>query len=744
MRTGRRRLTAFVRRPLACSASTAFEPASMTPSTEYQDLSRLVNPASVALIGASDRPDSIGGRALSNLVDHSDFKGRLYLVNASRAEIRGRQCWPDVSALPETPELAVVAVPAAAAIGVLAACADRGVPFAIVVTSGFGEAGEAGKALELEMQRIAARSGMRIYGPNCPGLCNINARIGFTFSPSFPHDLRSGPIGLATQGGGLGRNVMQAMERGIGVGLWCSSGNEADLQVSDFIHYMADAPDIRVIVTLLEGIKDGRKFLAAVQRAARNGKPVVALKVGRSEYGQKAAQSHTASITGSAEVNSAAFRQLGVIEVDDIDELVDTAWLLARHAPPARGALAVYCSSGGAAALAADMTGSAGLTLATFAEETTATLRAHLPDYAGISNPVDTTTAVLTNPALSDITLGAVASDPNVALVLVPFTIEYGAATVRAAQSAVNVQAGAAVPILPVWMSDRIGEGFQLLAQAGMVPSRTLGKAVKAVRRWLDYGAWRAQADLSYRPLLVDMPEAAEPRTPAAPLTEPAAKHWLAQHGVPVPAGELARAEDEAVAMAGKLGYPVAIKIVSADITHKSDVGGVRIGLADAQAVRAAWHDIHASVSAAMPAARIEGMLIERMASPGGAEVLVGVSRDPVLGHVMTFGLGGVHVELFKDVSRRLLPLTAEHAAAMIREVKCYPLLAGTRGAQPCDIAALETLLMRVSDFVVAHADAVDEVELNPVWVGRGNGGAQALDAVILARAVDGVGRAAA
>ena len=315
------------------------------------DLHLLFNPRSIAIVGASDKPESIGQRTLENLVEHSRFEGDIYLVSATKKELAGRRCYASVAELPATPDVAMVVVPASAALDVLQQCADRGVKFAVVLTSGFSEAGDEGAALEARMKEIGAKSGMRIYGPNCPGVCNVNQRIGMTFSPSFRHDLKPGPIGIATQGGGLGRNIMQAMDRGIGVALWSSSGNEVDLQVADFIAYMAEAPDITVIVTLIEGIKDGRKFVDAVQKAARNGKPVVALKVGRSAYGQRAAASHTASITGSAEVNSAALAQLGVIEVDDIDELVDTAWLLARQTPTGANDIAVYCSSGGAASI---------------------------------------------------------------------------------------------------------------------------------------------------------------------------------------------------------------------------------------------------------------------------------------------------------------------------------------------------------------------------------------------------------
>ncbi|MDB5820456.1 MAG: CoA-binding protein [Rhizobacter sp.] len=697
------------------------------------DLSRLVNPSSIVLVGASDRLDSIGQRTLANLTLHSSFEGELYLVNPTKAEIAGRRCWPSVSALPATPDVAVVVVPASGVLTVLEECGARGVRFAVILSSGFGEAGEAGRQAEVEMAAIAKRHGLRLYGPNCPGLVNVNRRLGMTFSPSFPHDLTPGPIGLATQGGGLGRNIMQAMERGIGIGLWASTGNEVDLQVADFIAYMADAPDIKVIVTLLEGIKDGPRFVRAVQRAIANGKPVVALKVGKSAYGMKAAQSHTASLTGSAEVNSAVLAQLGVIEVDDIDELVDTGWLLSRALPKRNDAIAIYCSSGGTAALCADALGTAGLTLADFAPDTTAVLKARLPDYAGIGNPVDTTSVVLSDNEVVEATLAAVAADANVGMVLLPIALDYGETTTSMARHIVKCQATSPVPILPIWMSDRQGEGYRMLVAEGFAPPRTVGKTIKAVKRWVEYGRWMRDADRAWQvalPPVLPMADEASKRA----LSEADGKAWLAKAGIAVLPSGLASSPDDAVRLAAGMGYPVVAKVASAQIVHKSDVGGVAVGLADEQALRAAWARIMASVAEKVPGAAVDGLLIEKMAPAGGMELLVGVTRDPVFGHVMTFGLGGIYVEVFRDVTRRLLPLRAQDAAAMVREMRCYPLLAGARGKPAADVAALEALLMKVSAFVMVNASRIEEMDLNPVWVGATGQGAIPLDAVIVER----------
>lgn len=703
-------------------------------TTPMNPLHGLFYPRSIAVVGASDRPESIGARTLDNLLVHSHFEGEVWLVSTSKPELFGRRTWPSIESLPATPELAVVVVPAAAAMVVLEQCAARGVRFAVVLTSGFGETGPEGQALEARMRELAAASGMRIYGPNCPGITNVNGRLGLTFSPSFPHDLKPGPIGIATQGGGLGRNIMQAMARGIGVGMWSSSGNEADLQVADFIDYMADANDIRVIVTLIEGIKDGARLVRALQKAARHGKPVVALKVGRSEEGARAAASHTASITGSAQVNSALFAQLGVIEVDDIDELVDTAWLLARQLPGAVDEIAVYCSSGGAAALTADMIGQHRIGLTQFRPETTRVLSDKFPSYAAVGNPVDTTAAILAQRGLFDETLLEVCRDPGVALTVLPIAIEYGAVTVEIAQAVLRVQARSPVPILPIWMSDRTSEGFDLYVRHGIVPARSVGKAIKAVRRWLDHGRWRRRPDrLDWQP----WPTLGLTPQPGPPLhmTEHEAKRWLARHGVPVPESALATSREEALAAAQVLGYPLVAKVASADIAHKTEVGGVAVGLADAAAVGAAWDRIQASVAAHAPQARVQGLLIERMAPAGGVEVLVGVSRDPVFGPVLSFGLGGIHVELFQDVARRLLPLTRAEAERLVREPRSFALLDGARGRPKADLPALVDLLLAVSDFVAAQGDRIDEIDLNPVWVGPAGQGAMALDAVIIGRA---------
>lgn len=694
---------------------------------EFPDLSALFLPRSIALVGASDKPDSIGARTLENLTTYSKWAGQLMLVNPRGGEIQGRTCFRSVRELPDTPDVAILAVRADQVLDSLRECDARRMPFAIVFTSGFGETGEEGRAVEAQMREIARESGMRIYGPNCPGLNNMNAGLGMTFSPAWRLDTRPGPIGLATQGGGLGRSFLQAMDRGVGIGLWCSGGNEVDLEVSDYIHAMADAPDIRVIVTVLEGVRNGPRFMAAALHAARRGKPIVAIKIGKSEYGIKAAQSHTAAIAGSAEINSAVFRELGIIEVDDIDEMIDVASLLARRPPTGREHVAVYSFSGGTVALLSDRIGAEGLKMSTFAPETLAGLRAALPSYAAIDNPVDVTAEVLVNKDITYTTLKTTASDPNTDVVIVPIPVEYGRTTQLMAESMVRVQREVGIPIVPVWMSDRTGEGLRILIEGGLMPLRSVRNTVRAIQRYAQWGRWRSAFDAAWEPL---GSTGAAPATRA--LDEATAKRVLRDAGIPTPLGEVVHTAAYAAAAFGRISPSKAVmKVVSSTITHKTDVGGVKLGIDSPAGAAAAFDAIVEKVSASSGAEAIDGVLVEPMLPSPFVEAVIGIHRDPVFGHVCTFGLGGVAIELFKDVSRRLLPLTEASAREMVLETRCHQLLVGHRGQGAHDVDALVDTLLKLSDFVTRHARVVEELEINPLAVRPKGQGVSALDAVL-------------
>lgn len=676
------------------------------------DLARLFTPTSVAVVGASGRPGSLGRRVVENLADHSKLTGNLHLVNATRSEVLGRACVPRIADIGEPVDVAVVVIPAAGVLGAVRECASAGIPFAIVLTSGFGEVGEEGTERQHALTRIAAETGIRVVGPNCPGLTNVRDRIGMTFSPAFPDDLTPGSVGLATQGGGLGRTVLQAAARGLGTSLWASLGNASDLDVPDIIGYFADDPQISTIAVLLEGIPDGAAFLTALRRAAEADKPVVALKIGRSEYGKRAIESHTAAMAGEAEINSAVFAQFGVVEVDDIDELVDVSSLLSRARPPADTGIAIWGMSGGAVTLCADAVGQAGLRLAELSDETTATLMDILPSYAAIGNPVDITATGLTNPELVQASLRVLAADPGVDIVLVPYPLDYGPDSVPVAAAMVAMQAESSTPVLPIWMSDRRGPAFTVLTEAGLTSIHSVSKAVAAVSRWSSYGGWLASTPPELPILLQPSLEA---RSPTPQLrTEVAAKAWLDRAGIAVPIGRLARTPAEAVAAAAELPGAAVLKVVSPDIAHKSDVGGVHVGVRGSDKVKRAYDAILNSVAKSVPGADIDGVLVEEMIDDAALELIVGVHVDPAFGHILTVGAGGVLVELLNDVQRRLLPIEPATAREMVEQLGVAPLLDGHRGGPKLDADALVALLSRVSDLVLAHPD-IEQLELNPV-----------------------------
>lgn len=691
----------------------------------FTDLTRLSAPRSIVIVGASERASSQGRRLAENVMLHSAFTGDIYLVNPGATEILGRPCYPSVAAVPaDGLDVALVMVNASLVLVTLEQCAAKHIAFAIVMTSGFAETGDEGAALEQQITALCARTGLRVYGPNCPGLVNVNQRLGMTFSPAFRDDLNAGTIGLATQGGGLGRNILQALSHGNGVGVWYSGGNECDLGLPDFIGHMASDPQIRVIAVLMEGIKDGDRLRQALALARHNGKPVVVLKVGRSEQGILAAQSHTASIAGSAQINSAVFRQESCVEVEDLDQLAAVARLLSAPRPAAGSGLAILTFSGGTAAMAADIAGAAALPLAKFAPATGDALRQLLPGFAHIANPLDTTADILRDPDVLTRCLRLVCDDAGVGAVLFPIPMDYGDITATMAQAICDAARTQDKPIVPVWMSRRMGSGFDLMEQAGLMPFFSLTDAIAALRPLFPDGA----AASSEPPQVHHTPPASGPTA----LSESEAKALLSGAGIVVPQGALAHTEEEAASIAASIGLPVVMKVASAQIAHKTEAGGVRLNLETAASVKAAYRDILQSVAAARPDATVDGVLVERMFPAGGREILIGVHRDAAFGPVLTVGLGGIFVEVLRDLAHRAIPITPTDATTMLRELRGYPLLEGVRGQPPADIAALEALLVTVSDFAQQHRDRLHELDLNPVWVGAVGQGAVPLDALLV------------
>jgi acetate---CoA ligase (ADP-forming) len=703
------------------------------PPAAFADISRLVRPRRVAVVGASGRAGSLGYSTYHNVRDISVIAGGAVPVNPRYETVLGDRCYPRVSDVPGEPvDVAIVLVTAEQVLDVVRDCAAAGVRYLVVLSSGFSETGEAGRGLQTEMIRLARAAGMRVYGPNSPGLANIADRVLLSMSPVAGADVTSGPVGLVTQGGGLGRALMQWMDRGLGIGLWCSPGNEADLDIADFINHMVDDDRIRVIGAIVEGFSQGRKFLEVARRAREAGKPLVILKIGRSEYGEKTAASHTASIAGNDAVTSAVFAQYGVVRVNDVDELGETLHLFSRALAVTDRDVTrtcVYSFSGGTAALAADLVGSAGLTLAAFEPATLAALVARAPAFGFVDNPVDLTTRVFTDADLNRAVFELICHDPNVGSVLFAMPADYGESTVAVSTDAVEIARATGTLLIPVWMSPRRGGGYQVLDAAGLAPMDGVYRAVQALRRFAE---WRAPAGADAAAPKVETPGGAL-ATSGRALSYEESTELLAAAGVRVPRESFVTSATEAAEAAERIGGPVAMKLSAPGLIHKTEVGGVRLGLRGGEQAGAAYAEMTSPGRLASFGIEADGVFVQEMVADG-LDLLVSVHDDEVFGAVLTVGAGGVATEVERDVGHLAIPFRDEELVRALRGLRLWPRLAGFRGQPGCDLSVLAAVARAVAGVYLAQAPALAEIEINPLRViaGADQTSCVALDIVAL------------
>lgn len=688
------------------------------------------SPRSVAIVGASSHQLKIGGRPIHHMKSHG-FDGAIYPINPNYDEVQGVKAYPSLTALPEVPDLAVVAVPGPAVMEAVRECADAGVKAVVLFSAGFAEAGEEGERQQVELTRIAATSGMRIIGPNCIGAANMvtGALPTFAAAVMIPRDhvIADVPrIALVSQSGALGGHcVALAANRGFEFTPWITTGNECDVDVADSIAYFAKQDDVSAIAVYMEGCKDGRRLQAALASARRRRKPVIMLKAGVSDVGAAAASSHTASLVGSDDAYHALFRQYDVCRVTSVSELMDLSHALALGGLPRGGRAALFTGSGGAGILMADAAEEAGLQVPPLPVEVQQELKRIWPP-AGVTNPIDTTAQVTNDPALFPAFLNTVIDGTDYDTVLVFLTylglMEPWATTVVDSLWTVRE----AHPEAHIMVSSLTSpETARALNTLGMPHYEDLRSMVETAGRLARLGAaLSAPMAEEFHPLPVS------PAPLTGELTEDRAKAILSDAGIPTVPDRVVQSATDAVSAAEELGYPVVLKIVSPDIAHKSEVGGVRLGLADAAQVEAAHAQIIASAQAAVPQARLSGVLVTPMVS-GGVETILGVKNDPSLGMTVAFGLGGVFVEVLQDVTLRLAPFDVKTAAEMIRDVRGFELLDGARGTEPADTEALARALSNLSVFAAAHADSIESIDVNPFVVLPRGQGAFALDALI-------------
>jgi len=687
-----------------------------------QGLDGLFRPNSVAIVGASSDRNRIGGRPVA--FTKRAFKGAIYPVNPKGGELQGLPAYPSIADVPGAVDQAIIAVPAKAALQAADECIAKGVKAAVMFSSGFAETGAEGRAMQLELARRCAAGGMRLLGPNSLGMFNVRSGIYSTFSSYFdPLWPRVGPVGIISQSGAFGTYFLAiAAERGLGFSHFVATGNEADVDVAACVDWLADDPDTGVIMIYLEGCRDGARLRAALARAAANRKPVIAMKVGVSEQGIAAIASHTGSLAGSDAVFDAVFREHNVYRAQSLDELVDVAYACAGGVFPQSPRLGVVTLSGGVGIQMADAAVAKGLTLPRMPQAAQQKILAMVP-FAGPANPVDTTAQVVNDWPMFTTILGITAEEGGVDSV-VSFLAHMGTTPglmdrLKPAFLEVRQRFPDRVFILcarmPRDMADELtAMGFLIFED----PTRAI-TAVAALSRLA-----QGYANPSLRP-----PNVGAAQTLASgPIHEAEAKRLLSAAGVPFAPEQTARSREQAVAAANEIGFPVVMKILSPDIAHKSEAGGVVLGLRDADDVASAYDAMMQRVAQRAPKARLEGALIARMVT-GGVETVIGIKRDAVFGPVVMFGLGGVYVEVLKDVTLRLAPVDRATAQAMIREIAGFALLAGARGKPPADLDALADAIVAMARFGAAHRNLAS-AEINP-FIALPQGGV-AVDALIM------------
>jgi acyl-CoA synthetase (NDP forming) len=695
-----------------------------TTTSRFASLTPLLAPRSIAILGASNDPTRISGRPIAYMKAQG-FAGAIYPVNPNRAEVQGLKAYASVADLPETPDAAIVAVAAEHALQGIEDLAKRGVKGALVFTAGFAEMDEAGEAAQHRMVASARAHGMRILGPNCLGAFDARRSYYATFSSSFDSGWPvPGRIGIASQSGAYGTHLYTlARNRGIGASLCIMTGNESDVTVGECIGWLAENPEVDVIAVYAEGIRESPGLIAAFEAARAAKKPIVMQKVGRSELGSKAAKSHTASIAGDDAVTEAVMAEFGVVRARNSEEMLDIAHTATRRIYPARNTLGVITVSGGAGVLMSDVAESVGLAMPEMPEKTQQELRALVP-FCAPRNPVDATAQVSNDVTLINKFTDAMIGEGGYTSVLGFFSMTASSRRWPSIREQLNLVKAKYPDRLYALSVITPPERRAELEADGWVVHEDPTRAVTAIAAMGRYGASFAAEPPAAAPIVPPV------TLPAATPSEAEAKRLLAASGILSAPEQACDSAAEAVAAAELFGFPVVMKILSPDILHKSEIGGVLLNVSDAAAVRDGFDLLLARAKRAAPAARIEGVLVAKQLQ-GGVECILGIHRDPVFGPIAMFGLGGIFVEVMKDVVFRRCPFGDDVAEQMIRSIKGAPLLLGARGRPPVDIKALAHMLARLSAFAAAAGPKLASVDLNPVFAMPDGHGAFAVDAVV-------------
>jgi acetate---CoA ligase (ADP-forming) len=703
------------------------------------DFERLFNPRSIAIIGASTELGSISGQPLNFLIKRG-YPGTLYPVNPKYPQLLGRTCYPSVEALPETPDLALIVVNAKLAIRMLEACGRSGVPFAIIFSSGFSEVGSHGASMQDELAEIVSRYGIGLIGPNCQGLVSVPNKTYAGFGSAFIYDYQPGPVSMVSQSGGFGFSLMSlaAMDGGVGFRHVVTTGNESGISSLELMRFMIDDPGTQIITGYIEGLKDAHRLREVGEAALGAGKPIMVWKVGNSEEGQRAAASHTANLGGAMALYRAAFDQTGILQVEDMQDIVDYTHAFLSGKRPRGNRVAIITISGGAGILMTDEAIARGLAVQPLSDATIEKLRPLVPSFAALGNPIDLTAAIFDDTDLCRKALELIIEDPCVDSVVMANAGLQGEIATKVAREVVNVASRSEKPVMLGWSarSQVAGEAYALLDAARVPHFRSPMRCMRALAAVSQHAEACRRHSAQRREPVLELHVAAAVATLRAARTDLAeyrAKALLAQYGIPVTREALAARAQDAASIAAEIGFPVVLKVQSADIPHKTEAGGVRVGLRSGEEVAEAFEAIMAAVGAHAPHATIDGILVQEMVE-GAVEAIVGINNDSLFGPALMFGLGGIFTEVLKDVAFRLAPITPSEAQAMIRQVKGHPLLEGARGRPPCDVDALADVLCRLSAVAVDLQDCLAELDINPLFVLPAGRGVKAGDALIKPR----------
>jgi len=692
----------------------------------------LFEPESIAVVGASSDVRKIGHIVLNNLI-HSKFRGKLYPINPKADEILGLRAYTSLTAIPGKLDQAIICVPNTLVPAVMEEAGIKGVKSVVVITAGFKELGKEGALLERRVGEIAKKYDMRVLGPNCMGMMNTHHCMNGTFTNIQPV---TGSVAIASQSGAVCSSFLDwSTATKVGFSTFISVGNKVDVDEADLLEYLKDDPYTNVIGMYIEGANRGRELVRQVHETTKK-KPVIVLKSGRTSSGSKAASSHTGALSGSDKVYDAAFRQANAIRVSTIDEMFDLLQVFSNMPLPKGDGLAIVTNAGGHGVMAADACSDHGLTLASFEKETIEKLKNYLPAAANCYNPVD----VLGDASADryEFAIKTVMEDPNVscvAVLLAPLdTVDISAVAANLASFAGNVDK----PVVGAFVGGtKTNAGIQLVQEANIPCYESPDKAIRSLGAMVRYRKMRDGAG-DDAPVVKEGDKAkvmetieAVRATGRTSMSESEGKELLKAYGVAVPEEVTCATPEEAAKAAAKIGFPVVMKIDSPDIAHKSDVGGVKVGVSSEDAVKAEFELMVSKVSARVPGAQINGVTICQMVK--GKEVLIGMTRDDQFGPVITFGLGGVFVEIMKDVTQSIAPLTRANVDTMVRSIRSYAILTGARGGKAADIESLKDVIFKIAQIALDFPE-ISELEINPVMVGDEGKGTYAVDALVVLR----------